>query len=77
VGLVAWCGWDVYAFALPAHQSEDFDGLVPGGPEPVRESGVELGDFAGFHGDVVLPHDGELRARDTDRATAARESQSP
>ena len=34
------------AFALPADEAEELDGTGTGGPEPVRDAGVELGGFS-------------------------------
>ena len=37
----------MHALALRAEQAEQFDGPGPGGAEPVRNPGVELGRLAG------------------------------
>ena len=42
---------------VPAEQAEDLDGVIACGSEPVRQAGVELGDLAGSHGDVVVGQD--------------------
>ena len=41
------------SFARPAEKAEQLDGLVAGCTEPVRYLGVELGDLAGPHREVV------------------------
>ena len=50
-------GADVDALALAAHDAEDLDRLVAGGPEPVQDLGVELGDLPGTHDEVVAGED--------------------
>ena len=41
------------SFARPAEEAEQLDGLIAGCTEPVRYLGVELGDLAGLHREVV------------------------
>ena len=43
-------------------------GWSPARPEPVRQPGVELGDFAGSHGDVVVGQDQSHLVRPARRA---------
>lgn len=50
-------GADVDAITLPGAQAEHFRGLVTGGPEPVRQPGVELGDLTRRQGGAVLGRD--------------------
>ena len=51
--LAARRGADVGAFAGSAEEAEDLDGLIAGCAEPVGYLGVELGDLAGLHREVV------------------------
>ena len=50
-------GAHVHAFAVTAVDAQDLDRLTVGGAEPMRHPGVELGDFAWPHDDVVLTKD--------------------
>jgi len=50
-------GADVHALAVTAVDAQDLDRLAVGGAEPMRHPGVELGDFAWPHDDVVLTKD--------------------
>ena len=53
------------ALAVSAEQAQDFHRPITGGSEPVRDLGVELGDFARAHGDVVVGEDQpQLAAQD-------------
>ena len=40
-------------FTRPAEEAEQLDGLIAGCTEPVRYPGVELGDLAGLHREIV------------------------
>ena len=44
----------MHALALRAEEHQHLGGLGTGAAEPVRDAGVELGDLAGLHGEVVL-----------------------
>jgi KUP system potassium uptake protein len=48
---------NMHPFAVAAVNAQDLDRLAVRGAEPVRHAGVELGDFAWSHGDVVLAED--------------------
>ena len=50
---------------MAAVDAEDLDKLIIRWAEPVRQLGVELGGFAGSHGDVVLAQDQSHLARRT------------
>jgi hypothetical protein len=55
----------VHPLALGAVDAEDLDRLVSGRAEPVRQPGVELGDLAGLHRDVVLAEDERISPEST------------
>ena len=48
---------DVHSFAARAVNTQDLDRLVIRGTEPVRHAGIELGNLALAHCDVVLAQD--------------------
>src|SRR5919108_3278376 len=54
---VAWRRANVHALAVGAVHAEDLDRLVAGRAEPVRHAGIELGDLARLHREVVLAKD--------------------
>ena len=44
----------MHALTLRPEQDQQFGGFGPGGAEPVRDAGVELGGLARLHDEVVV-----------------------